>query len=346
MRKAILAILLVLAMALPFAGCGEKPIDDPTKPVDASTAGIIETTTEEDITEETTIEETTTEEPVSEPETTTEAGETTTAAETTAAPGPLNLSKEEILKRYAQVTQMVKDRQPSYVEFMYQDTTNKSEFPQDMRNVIDTYFYKDGPDEISILFGAISTKQLKSAAKANTNPKPHPKGARVSGGKKDSNTWWFSTPMNDKGCLGEPKHLSDATSIKDLGGDRHEIKLVLAGAKNPKAGTEGMSTAPNSIAAFMEVMDIAYLFNTPGASLAASAAGIKINVSNSYLQYSGSTCTLIYDAKTMQCESLKMVGRSTLYLDGTVKGVNCAKPIKIESVYEFTQFDWNTAYPK
>lgn len=215
-----------------------------------------------------------------------------------------------------------------------------------MVKMLNTYFYKGGEETlIPAIESLIDTRQLETyehAAPGET--RKHPSGERVPGSK--GNARWFGVSMNDKGCLAKESDVKSAT-IKDLGNDRYQIDIIVADCRNPKTIKEGAATAPNPIAAFMEVQDISVVFDILNNAIARNAAKlVGVDLKNSsYMQYSGSSCKLVYNAKTMECESLHQIGKFSMTLDGSIKGIDCSgKKVKISAFYDYTKFQWNTAY--
>ena len=349
--KRILAIIIALALSmLLLAACGtkEEPVDaDPTTA--AAADGLDGTTEAPDTTtgeEDTTLEgETTVEgESTSEGETT-EEGATTTPGETRA----LNMTKAEILAEYTKVMDAVKIRQPTYNYYDYQKITNENELSKDVVDMLNTYFYKGGSQSlVPLIENLFDSRQLLAQKDASVSTRNHhtgDNGERLPGGK--SNARWFGVSMNDKGCLAKESDIKGMPTIKDLGNDRRQIDIVIADTRNPGAIKEGAATAPNSVAAFMEVVDISVVFelvDNPLYRNAIKLAGVNLTA-DSYMMCTGSTIRMVYNAKTMELESLYEVERLKLFLDGTVKGVDCKDTqVKIDCVFDFTKFQWDTAY--
>jgi len=325
---AVLALLLVAAML--FAACGPK--EEPV--ISDETTDI--TTTAPD----TTVDEITTDEENS--EVSAAEGETTTAEASTLA---LPTGKAEILKLYTEVVNNVALRQPTYNSFDYQKIANEKELNPDVVNMLNTYFYKGGAQSlVPALESLLDTRQLTAQKDARLDTRKHP-AERVPGSK--GNTRWFGVSMNDAACLATPNDVKSA-AIKDLGDGRVQIDLVIVDVRNPKTIAEGAATAPNALAAFMEVQDISIVFDLVDNAVTRNVlklAGVNLQPS-SYMLMSGSTCRLIYDAETMECESLYQVGKMYLHLDGSIKGVEAGGvPVKIDCIYDYTKFQWNTAWP-
>jgi len=345
MKKLAAILALLLAAALLFAACGPK--NQPANTDEDETSDV--TTTSPD---------TTLEEPTSEDETTAEdeSGATTDvtttgvdASSTEAAPLVLPTGKAEILALYSEVVNNVAIRQPTYNSFDYQKISNEKDLNPGVVDMLNTYFYKGGDQSlVPALESILDTRQLEAQKNAHVDTrvkKTGDNGERLPGGK--SNTRWFGVSMNDKVCLATPNDVKSAT-IKDLGDGRVQIDLVIVDVKNPAVIKEGAATAPNAMAAFMEVQDIGIVFGLVDNAVTRNIiklAGVNLEPS-SYMLFSGSTCKLIYNAKTMECESLYQVGKMNLFLDGSIKGVECkGVPVKVDCVYDYTKFLWDTAYP-
>jgi len=342
MKKLVAILALLLTVALVFAACGQKK-----EPVGE---GEGESTTEPStpICDELTTEGTSTGEgETAEP---TSVGETTSEGETSTA-GALVLptGKAEILALYTQVVNNVATRQPTYNSFDYQRITNEKDLNPDVVDMLNTYFYKGGAQSlVPALESILDTRQLTAQKDAHLDTRSHrtgDNGERLPGGK--ANTRWFGVSMNDKVCLAMVNDVKSA-SIKDLGDGRAQIDIVIVDVKNPAVIKEGAATAPNALAAFMEVQDIGIVFGLANNAVTRQAlklAGVNLEAS-SYMLFSGSTCRLVYNAGTMECESLYQVGKMNLYLDGSIKGVECkGVPVKIDCIYDYTKFLWDTAYP-
>lgn len=362
MRKAFPAIAVALALALLFTACGK---DQPTNAdaeggeTEATSAATVpaaydftdlttEATAEGETADETTTEAGVTGETTADGESTSVGGtETATAA---AGTRKLPSSKGEILALYTQVMNSVKNRQPTYTSYDYQDIVNAKELPKDVVDMLNTYFYKGGAQSlVPALESLLDTRALTAKKDAKIDVRQHrtgENGERLPGGK--SNARWFGVSMNDKGCLATADHVKSA-DIRDLGGDRVQIDIVIADVRNPKVIDEGAATAPNALAAFMEVQDISIVFDLVNNAVTRGAltlAGVNLRPS-SYMLFSNSTCRLVYNAKTMECESLYQVGRMTLNIDGAIKGVECTgHPIRIDCIYDYTKFDWSVAWPR
>jgi len=343
MKKLFAILALLLAAAMLFTACGKS------EPANAG----------EDIDITTTAPDTTAVEPNSEDGETTDGEdgpdgeETTTGADDTSAEEEFTLvlptGKAEILALYTEVVNNVAIRQPTYNSFDYQRISNEKDLNPGVVDMLNTYFYKGGDQSlVPALESILDTRQLTAQKDARVDTRVKrtgDNGERMPGGK--SNTRWFGVSMNDKVCLATPSDVKSAT-IKDLGGGRVQIDLVIVDVRNPKVISEGAATAPNAMAAFMEVQDIGIVFSlvdNAASRLLLRAAGVNLQPS-SYMLFSGSTCRLIYNAKTMECESLYQVGKMNLYLDGSIKGVECkGTPVKVDCVYDYTKFLWDTAYP-
>jgi len=351
--KRILVILTAMALAmLLFTACNG---DDPTQTEPDTSAGETVPAGITDLTEGTTLDGETMEEgeSTSEGETTEEEASTdeegntvaTSAGETKA----INMTKGQILAEYTKVMDAVKVRQPTYNYYDYQKITNEHELNKDVIEMLNTYFYKGGAQSlVPLIEDLFDSRQLLAEKDASVSTRNHhtgDNGERLPGGK--SNARWFGVSMNDRGCLAKESDIKGMPVIKDIGNDRRQIDFVIADARNPVAISEGAATAPNSIAAFMEVVDISVVFtlvDNPITRTAIRAAGVNLTA-DSYMMCTGSTVRMIYNAKTMELEYLYQVGRLQLFLDGTVKGVECkGVPVKIDCVFEFTKFQWNTAY--
>ena len=337
MKKLATILALLLAAVMLFAACGPK-----NQPANADGDGMPDVST---TTPETTVDETTT----GVDETTTGEGGSTTAQETTTEGTtiPLPQGKAEILAEYTRVVDAVKARQPTYTSIDYQNIINEKDLPAEVIEMLNTYFYKGGAKSLTPE-SIVDTRQLTKQQDARLDRREHKtgeNGERLPGSK--SNARWFCVSMNDKGCLAKESDVKSA-SIKNLGGDRRQIDIVIADARNPSAIKEGAAAAPNPIAAFMEVQDISEVFGYLENGLvraAVSLLGISLKTS-SYMQYANSTIRLVYDAKTMECESLYQVGKFTLYLDGSIKGTNCTgQPVKIDAIFDCSKFDWTKAWP-
>ena len=334
MKKLFSLLVAALLATLVFAACGssEPAGADETPEI---TAAAPDTTAAEAISED----ETTTAEPAPEEETTSE-GETT-AAEALVLP----TGKAEILALYTEVVNNVALRQPTYNSFDYQRIANEKDLNPGVVDMLNTYFYKGGAQSlVPALESLLDTRQLTAQKDARLDTRKHP-AERVPGSK--GNTRWFGVSMNDAACLAKPNDVRSAT-IKDLGDGRVQIDIVIVDVRNPKTIAEGAATAPNALAAFMEVQDISIVFDLVDNAVTRNVlklAGVNLQPS-SYMLMSGSTCRLIYNAKTMECESLYQVGKMNLLLDGSIKGTDATGvPVKIDCIYDYTKFQWNTAWP-
>ena len=345
MKKITSVLALLLAAALLFAACTKtEPAstnEDETSTAAEMITDEIEVTTGVD--DETTIDgegETTTG-----PDASTSVGETSTEAGTLVLPS----GKAEILALYTQVVNNVAIRQPTYNSFDYQKIANEKDLDPAVVDMLNTYFYKGGAQSlVPALEKILDTRQLTAQKDAHVDTRVKrtgDNGERLPGSQ--SNTKWFGVSMNDKVCLATPADVKSA-SIKDLGNDRVQIDIVIVDVRNPKVIAEGAATAPNALAAFMEVQDIGIVFGLVDNAITRNAlklAGVNLQPS-SYMLFSNSTCRLVYNAKTMECESLYQVGKMNLYLDGDIKGVTCTgTPVKIDCIYDYTKFQWDTAYP-
>jgi len=338
MKKLTAILALLLAAALLFAACGKKT--EPANAGEDETSEVVTTAASE-----TTDDELTTDGEEEIPE----EGEDATEEESTAEALDLPTGKAEILALYTEVVNNVAVRQPTYNSFDYQRISNEKDLNPGVIDMLNTYFYKGGAQSlVPALESLLDTRQLEAQKNARVDTrvkKTGDNGERLPGGK--SNTRWFGVSMNDKVCLATPNDVRSAT-IKDLGDGRVQIDLVIVDVRNPKTIAEGAATAPNALAAFMEVQDISIVFDLVDNAVTRNVlklAGVNLQPS-SYMLMSGSTCRLIYDAKTKECESLYQVGKMQLHLDGSIKGVECkGVPVKIDCIYDYTKFQWDTAYP-
>jgi len=275
----------------------------------------------------------------------------TTEEGATLAPVALPQGNAAILAEYTRVMDAIKTRQPTYTSINFQRVTNERELPPDVLNIFNTYFWKY-PDSQNlfpdILTDIIDTRQLQPQNTAPIDRREHRRGEngeRLPG--MDSNARWIGASRNNRGSLATMSHVR-SISVRELGEDRRQIDITIADARNPRMMDAGATTAPNAIAAFMEVQDIAEIFellNNFAVRTAAGAVGLRLSA-DSYVHYSGSTIRAIYNPRTMEAESIYKVGRMTLNLDGSVSGVSTTgHPIKVDAIFDFKDFDWSPAWP-
>jgi|GEM_PF-2480920 len=256
----------------------------------------------------------------------------------------------QILAEYARVMQAIKDRQPSYTSINYQTITNANQLPADVMEVMNEHFFVGGSASIIPEFIADSRALVHPRdARANPDRREHyrPGGQRVGGGQHGSSARWIGVSPNDAGSLANMSHVRNI-AIRDLGNDRRQIDITIVDARNPAVIAEGATAAPNAIAAFMEVQDIAEILEILEIGAARTALRLfRVNLTtDSFVHYSGSTIRVIYNPRTMEAESVYKIGRMTLNFDGTIRGIEMSDhPIRIDAVFDFNSFDWGPAWP-
>ena len=260
---------------------------------------------------------------------------------------PMPQGGAAILAEYTQVMDAIKTRQPTYTSLNYQVITNTNQLPDDVVEIFHNHFFVGGTSSIVPEWIADS-RALVHRRDAQLDLRYHrrgPGGERLAGG--DSNARWIGVSRHNRGSLATMSHVR-SINIRDLGNDRRQIDITIADARNPAVIDANAATAPNSIAAFMEVQDIAEILDIldiGAARLALRAFGVNLT-NRSYVHYSGSTIRAIYNARTMEAESIYKVGRMSLNFDGTINGINMSDhPVRIDAIFDFNNFDWRPAWP-
>ncbi|MCL2445206.1 MAG: hypothetical protein FWD06_00335 [Oscillospiraceae bacterium] len=350
MKKLPLALLaLLMTMVMLFTACSSAVYDN----------GNDETTTEL-YTEEYT-------EPVDE---TTEPEEETTAPEEDVLPAdadadedndddrpPLPVGNAAILAEYAAVMQQIKDRQPTYTSVNFQRITNRNQIPEDMLAMLDDSFFEGGSNN---LFPAIVTRLVgqdsrmltpESRARANPDRRVHGRpdgGGRFPGGGLGSTARWIGVSRNNAGSLGTLDHVRGPLRVQDRPDGMRQIEFTIADARNPRAIDEGAAVAPNAIAAFMEVVEIAEVLEMIENRIVRNAfAALGVNLrTSSWMEYSGSTIRAIYDPVTLEAVQIYKVGRLTINFHGTIARIDTTDhPIRMDAVFDFNNFNWRESWP-
>jgi len=340
MRKLAPALIaLLLTLALIFTACSPAAADNG---YDDETTEY--TTTTEEYTEETT-------EPNGYDETTEPNGEETTEPEPDNRP-PLPVGNQNILNEYAAVMQQIKDRQPTYTSVNFQRITNSNQLPADMMAMLNDSFFEGGSNNLFPGFLGDS-RMLNTEAQARANPdrRVHGRpdgGGRFQGGGLGSTARWIGPSRSNMGSLATLAHVRNIT-VRDLDNGNRQIDITIADARNPRAlANEFATSAPNSIAAFMEVVEIAEVLDMIENFAIRNAfrlLGVNLQTS-SWMEYSNSTIRAIYNPETLEAVQIYKVGRITVNFHGTIARIETTDhPIRMDAVFDFHNFNWAQSWP-
>ena len=284
MKKLLPILALLLAAALLFAACNDKPVNGET--TDMTTTAPESLVDETSSPEETSAPDgETTVEPTTEG-TSTSVGESTTSEEPTAPALPAG--KAEILAAYTKVVNKVKTDMPQYTNNDWQTLSN-----------VDMSGFTYGLVE-SIAGGFLETKE-------QSNPGTQTKGTHAK---------WFAMPTNSlkEGCvLTDTSKITSATATKS--GDAYIIKITLAQEKDPVRDMENPRSGSGWHGKMFDVIDITevteYAKKIPG-----------IDSSKAYCTFVG-TATLKYNPVTNECISLDHVIDVRMFLGIGGGGAKC-----------------------
>jgi hypothetical protein len=262
-----------------------------------------------------------------------------------------------ILAEYAAVMQLIKDRQPTYTSVNFQRITNRNQIPADMLAMLDDSFFQGGgnnlfPPIVENLVGQDSRMLTpERQARANPDVRRHTRtdaGGRFQGGGMGSNARWIGVSRNNAGSLGTLNHVRGPLRVQDRPDGLRQIDFTIADARNPRAIDEGATVAPNAIAAFMEVVEIAEVLDMiENRAVRAAFAALGVNLrTSSWMEYSGSTIRAIYDPVTLEAVQIYKVGRLTVNFHGTIARIDTTDhPIRMDAVFDFHNFNWAQSWP-
>jgi len=337
---ALVALLLTLALA--FTACNTAAYvngDDETTTYAYTTEEVY--TTDEDYTEPNDYDETT------EPN----GDEVEPAVEDNRPPLPVG--NQAILNEYAAVMQQIKDRQPTYTSVNFQRITNRNQLPADMMAMLEDSFFEGGSNNLFPGIIGQDSRMLtpENVARANPDRRVHSRpdgGGRFQGGGLGSTARWIGPSRSNMGSLATLAHVRNIT-VRDLDNGNRQIDITIADARNPRAlPTEFATTAPNSIAAFMEVVEIAEvldLIDNWAIRQAFRVLGVNLQTS-SWMEYSGSTIRAIYNPETLEAVQIYKVGRITINFHGTIARIETTDhPIRMDAVFDFHNFNWAQSWP-